>query len=121
MSEFQKLHLKFIMKERNLTTHTNILTAHGGFSPWSLRDIEKGSLLVHYIINIIKKKFYELELFEISIIKNFCFVILAYLVYLNFIYYECLVGVQKARRIAGKFRLPIVGVHHMEAHALVAR
>ncbi|KAJ4747254.1 tRNA N6-adenosine threonylcarbamoyltransferase [Rhynchospora pubera] len=31
------------------------------------------------------------------------------------------VGVQKARRIAGKFRLPIVGVHHMEAHALVAR
>lgn len=31
------------------------------------------------------------------------------------------VGVQKARRIAGKFELPIVGVHHMEAHALVAR
>ncbi|KAI3906001.1 hypothetical protein MKW98_016397 [Papaver atlanticum] len=31
------------------------------------------------------------------------------------------VGVQKARRIAGKFSLPIVGVHHMEAHALVAR
>lgn len=32
-----------------------------------------------------------------------------------------LVGVQKARKIAGKFNLPIVGVHHMEAHALVAR
>ncbi|XP_010544638.1 PREDICTED: probable tRNA N6-adenosine threonylcarbamoyltransferase, mitochondrial [Tarenaya hassleriana] len=31
------------------------------------------------------------------------------------------VGVQKARRVAGSFRLPIVGVHHMEAHALVAR
>ncbi|KAL5571556.1 hypothetical protein UlMin_021153 [Ulmus minor] len=31
------------------------------------------------------------------------------------------VGVQKARRIAGTFGLPIVGVHHMEAHALVAR
>ncbi|XP_074564155.1 putative tRNA N6-adenosine threonylcarbamoyltransferase, mitochondrial [Curcuma longa] len=31
------------------------------------------------------------------------------------------VGVQKARRIAGQFSLPIVGVHHMEAHALVAR
>ncbi|XP_047323512.1 probable tRNA N6-adenosine threonylcarbamoyltransferase, mitochondrial [Impatiens glandulifera] len=31
------------------------------------------------------------------------------------------VGVQKARRIAGTFNLPIVGVHHMEAHALVAR
>ncbi|KAL5571938.1 hypothetical protein UlMin_021535 [Ulmus minor] len=31
------------------------------------------------------------------------------------------VGVQKARRIAGTFSLPIVGVHHMEAHALVAR
>ncbi|KAL4188269.1 hypothetical protein AMTRI_Chr09g23060 [Amborella trichopoda] len=31
------------------------------------------------------------------------------------------VGVQKARRFAGKFRLPIIGVHHMEAHALVAR
>ncbi|XP_043715993.1 probable tRNA N6-adenosine threonylcarbamoyltransferase, mitochondrial isoform X2 [Telopea speciosissima] len=31
------------------------------------------------------------------------------------------VGVQKARKIAGKFNLPIVGVHHMEAHALVAR
>lgn len=31
------------------------------------------------------------------------------------------VGVQKARRIAGKFNLPIVGIHHMEAHALVAR
>ncbi|OAY76931.1 putative tRNA N6-adenosine threonylcarbamoyltransferase, mitochondrial [Ananas comosus] len=31
------------------------------------------------------------------------------------------VGVSKARRIAGMFRLPIVGVHHMEAHALVAR
>ncbi|XP_057959672.1 probable tRNA N6-adenosine threonylcarbamoyltransferase, mitochondrial isoform X2 [Malania oleifera] len=31
------------------------------------------------------------------------------------------VGVQKARKIAGKFNLPMVGVHHMEAHALVAR
>ncbi|GAB2271999.1 glutamated carboxypeptidase [Dionaea muscipula] len=31
------------------------------------------------------------------------------------------VGVQKAREIAGKYQLPIVGVHHMEAHALVAR
>ncbi|KAG6582553.1 putative tRNA N6-adenosine threonylcarbamoyltransferase, mitochondrial, partial [Cucurbita argyrosperma subsp. sororia] len=31
------------------------------------------------------------------------------------------VGVQKARKIAGSFSLPIVGVHHMEAHALVAR
>ncbi|XP_077235496.1 glycoprotease 1 [Tasmannia lanceolata] len=31
------------------------------------------------------------------------------------------VGVQKARRIAGKFNLPIIGIHHMEAHALVAR
>lgn len=31
------------------------------------------------------------------------------------------VGVQKARKIAGRFNLPIVGVHHMEAHALVAR
>ncbi|XP_022147098.1 probable tRNA N6-adenosine threonylcarbamoyltransferase, mitochondrial [Momordica charantia] len=31
------------------------------------------------------------------------------------------VGVQKARRIAGSYSLPIVGVHHMEAHALVAR
>ncbi|GAB4861896.1 glutamated carboxypeptidase [Ancistrocladus abbreviatus] len=31
------------------------------------------------------------------------------------------VGVRKAREIAGNFQLPIVGVHHMEAHALVAR
>lgn len=31
------------------------------------------------------------------------------------------VGVQKARKIAGGFGLPLVGVHHMEAHALVAR
>ncbi|KAK2975311.1 hypothetical protein RJ640_015989 [Escallonia rubra] len=31
------------------------------------------------------------------------------------------VGVQKARRIAGTYSLPVVGVHHMEAHALVAR
>ncbi|KAF8413026.1 hypothetical protein HHK36_001000 [Tetracentron sinense] len=31
------------------------------------------------------------------------------------------VGVRKARKIAGSFNLPIVGVHHMEAHALVAR
>ncbi|XP_020596911.1 probable tRNA N6-adenosine threonylcarbamoyltransferase, mitochondrial isoform X2 [Phalaenopsis equestris] len=31
------------------------------------------------------------------------------------------VGVTKARRVAGRFNLPIVGVHHMEAHALVAR
>lgn len=31
------------------------------------------------------------------------------------------VGVQKARRIAGKFNLPIIGIHHMEAHALVSR
>ncbi|VVB03440.1 unnamed protein product [Arabis nemorensis] len=31
------------------------------------------------------------------------------------------VGVRKARRLAGGFHLPIVGVHHMEAHALVAR
>ncbi|KAL2553025.1 putative tRNA N6-adenosine threonylcarbamoyltransferase [Forsythia ovata] len=31
------------------------------------------------------------------------------------------VGVQKARKLAGTYALPIVGVHHMEAHALVAR
>ncbi|KAK4788010.1 hypothetical protein SAY86_019329 [Trapa natans] len=31
------------------------------------------------------------------------------------------VGVQKARNIAGRFVKPVVGVHHMEAHALVAR
>ncbi|XP_021904340.1 probable tRNA N6-adenosine threonylcarbamoyltransferase, mitochondrial [Carica papaya] len=31
------------------------------------------------------------------------------------------VGVQKARKIAGSFNLPVVGVHHMEAHALVVR
>uniref|UniRef100_A0A0D9UZZ0 Glycoprotease 1 n=1 Tax=Leersia perrieri TaxID=77586 RepID=A0A0D9UZZ0_9ORYZ len=31
------------------------------------------------------------------------------------------VGVHKARKIAKEFRLPIVGVHHMEAHALVSR
>ncbi|ESW06848.1 hypothetical protein PHAVU_010G081700 [Phaseolus vulgaris] len=31
------------------------------------------------------------------------------------------VGVRKARRIAGGFNLPIIGIHHMEAHALVAR
>lgn len=31
------------------------------------------------------------------------------------------VGVRKARKIAGTYALPIVGVHHMEAHALVAR
>ncbi|KAK9266967.1 hypothetical protein L1049_012636 [Liquidambar formosana] len=31
------------------------------------------------------------------------------------------VGVRKARKIAGSFNLPIIGVHHMEAHALVAR
>eukprot|EP00262_Sarcandra_glabra_P020625 TRINITY_DN8327_c0_g1_i1.p1 TRINITY_DN8327_c0_g1~~TRINITY_DN8327_c0_g1_i1.p1 ORF type:complete len:473 (+),score=84.38 TRINITY_DN8327_c0_g1_i1:52-1470(+) len=31
------------------------------------------------------------------------------------------VGVRKARKTAGEFNLPIVGVHHMEAHALVAR
>ncbi|CAL1385553.1 unnamed protein product [Linum trigynum] len=31
------------------------------------------------------------------------------------------VGVRKARKLAGAFNLPIIGVHHMEAHALVAR
>ncbi|GLJ11384.1 hypothetical protein SUGI_0155080 [Cryptomeria japonica] len=31
------------------------------------------------------------------------------------------IGVRKARTIAGKYSLPMVGVHHMEAHALVAR
>ncbi|CAN6446015.1 unnamed protein product [Victoria cruziana] len=31
------------------------------------------------------------------------------------------VGIRKARQIAGKFSLPIVGVHHMEAHTLIAR
>ncbi|KAF3439999.1 hypothetical protein FNV43_RR18277 [Rhamnella rubrinervis] len=31
------------------------------------------------------------------------------------------VGVRKARKIAGSFNLPIIGVHHMEAHTLVAR
>ncbi|GJN05488.1 hypothetical protein PR202_ga23117 [Eleusine coracana subsp. coracana] len=31
------------------------------------------------------------------------------------------VGVHKARKIAKEFGLPIVGVHHMEAHALVSR
>ncbi|KMT00068.1 hypothetical protein BVRB_1g018950 [Beta vulgaris subsp. vulgaris] len=31
------------------------------------------------------------------------------------------VGVRKAREIAGSFQLPIIGVHHMEAHTIVAR
>ncbi|XP_073045209.1 probable tRNA N6-adenosine threonylcarbamoyltransferase, mitochondrial [Primulina eburnea] len=31
------------------------------------------------------------------------------------------VGVRKARKLAGTNVLPIIGVHHMEAHALVAR
>ncbi|XP_030491731.2 probable tRNA N6-adenosine threonylcarbamoyltransferase, mitochondrial isoform X2 [Cannabis sativa] len=31
------------------------------------------------------------------------------------------VGVRKARKVASSFNLPMVGVHHMEAHALVAR
>ncbi|KAF9616428.1 hypothetical protein IFM89_029682 [Coptis chinensis] len=31
------------------------------------------------------------------------------------------VGVRKARKLAGSFSLPIVGIHHMEAHAVVAR
>ncbi|CAH9096827.1 unnamed protein product [Cuscuta europaea] len=31
------------------------------------------------------------------------------------------VGVRKARQIAGAHNLPMVGVHHMEAHTLVAR
>jgi N6-L-threonylcarbamoyladenine synthase len=31
------------------------------------------------------------------------------------------VGVRKARILAGKHNLPMVGIHHMEAHALVAR
>ncbi|KZV57614.1 hypothetical protein F511_03074 [Dorcoceras hygrometricum] len=31
------------------------------------------------------------------------------------------VGVRKARKLAGTYALPIIGVHHMEAHALVAR
>ncbi|KAG0500297.1 hypothetical protein HPP92_000369 [Vanilla planifolia] len=31
------------------------------------------------------------------------------------------VGVSKARRVAGSYDLPIIGVHHMEAHALVSR
>lgn len=31
------------------------------------------------------------------------------------------VGVLKARKVAGTFNLPLVGVHHMEAHTLVAR
>lgn len=38
-----------------------------------------------------------------------------------FLVHFYVVGVQKARKIAGGFGLPIVGVHHMEAHALVAR
>jgi tRNA A37 threonylcarbamoyltransferase TsaD len=31
------------------------------------------------------------------------------------------VGVRKARKLAGSFNLPIIGIHHMEAHALGAR
>lgn len=31
------------------------------------------------------------------------------------------VGVQKARELAAHNQLPIVAVHHMEAHALIAR
>ncbi|KAK9051543.1 hypothetical protein SSX86_028170 [Deinandra increscens subsp. villosa] len=31
------------------------------------------------------------------------------------------VGVQKARKVAATYQLPIVNVHHMEAHTLVAR
>lgn len=43
-----------------------------------------------------------------------------YSVLLNFILLLA-VGVSKARKLAGTNILPIVGVHHMEAHALVAR
>ncbi|KAM3344564.1 putative tRNA N6-adenosine threonylcarbamoyltransferase, mitochondrial isoform X2 [Capsicum galapagoense] len=31
------------------------------------------------------------------------------------------IGVRKARKVAGSHNLPLVGVHHMEAHTLVAR
>ncbi|KAF9619914.1 hypothetical protein IFM89_010225, partial [Coptis chinensis] len=31
------------------------------------------------------------------------------------------VGVWKAQKLAGSFSLPIIGIHHLEAHALVAR
>ncbi|KAJ6328436.1 hypothetical protein OIU76_005968 [Salix suchowensis] len=31
------------------------------------------------------------------------------------------VGVRKARKLAGSFNLPIISIHHMEAHCLVAR
>ena len=37
------------------------------------------------------------------------------------IFNAVVVGVQKARKIAASYQLPIVGVHHMEAHALIAR
>lgn len=40
---------------------------------------------------------------------------------LNVSFLSNVVGVRKARKVAGSFNLPIVGVHHMEAHALVAR
>lgn len=31
------------------------------------------------------------------------------------------IGVRKARSVASSHNLPLVGVHHMEAHTLVAR
>ena len=31
------------------------------------------------------------------------------------------VGVRKARQLSARHRLPFLGVHHLEAHALVAR
>ncbi|KAF9620032.1 hypothetical protein IFM89_010648 [Coptis chinensis] len=30
-------------------------------------------------------------------------------------------GARKAQKLVGSFSLPIIGIHHMEAHALVAR
>lgn len=40
---------------------------------------------------------------------------------LTICYYILTVGVRKARKLAGAYALPIVGIHHMEAHTLVAR
>lgn len=62
-----------------------------------------------------------LDLSQTALLHDWICLILLAITYIMF-YFDCqTVGVRKARSVAGKFGLPIIGIHHMEAHALIAR
>ncbi|XP_066314234.1 probable tRNA N6-adenosine threonylcarbamoyltransferase, mitochondrial isoform X2 [Miscanthus floridulus] len=92
-----------------VSSQVDLLARYGGVAP---KMAEEAHALV--IDQVVQKALYDAKLSESDLS--------AVAVTIGPGLSLCLrVGVHKARQVAKAFGLPIVGVHHMEAHALVSR